>query len=205
MTRALNIEQAMFQFKALGINATKAMESASYAVDGTAYGLDAAATVAAQFGASGVKAGNDMSEALRAVSGVAAMTGSSYEDIGNIFTSVAGNGRLMGDQLLQLSARGLNAAAVLAKSLGKTETEVRDMVSHGEISFELFYKAMDDAFGKHAKDANKTFTGAMSNVRAALSRLGQSFATSYIDNARIAAIKFIDVLNKLKEKITTSL
>lgn len=201
MARALNIEQAMFQFKALGINATKAMESASYAVDGTAYGLDAAATVAAQFGASGVKAGNDMSEALRAVSGVAAMTGSSYEDIGNIFTSVAGNGRLMGDQLLQLSARGLNVAAVLAKSLGKTETEVRDMVSHGEISFELFYKAMDDAFGKHAKDANKTFTGAMSNVRAALSRLGQSFATSYIDNARIAAIKFIDVLNKLKERL----
>lgn len=201
MARALNIEQAMFQFKALGINAKKAMDSASYAVDGTAYGLDAAATVAAQFGASGVKAGNDMSEALRAVSGVAAMTGSSYEDIGNIFTSVAGNGRLMGDQLLQLSARGLNAAAVLAKSLGKTETEVRDMVSHGEISFELFYKAMDDAFGKHAKDANKTFTGAMSNVRAALSRLGQSFATSYIDNARIAAIKFIDVLNKLKEKL----
>lgn len=201
MARALNIEQAMFQFKALGINATKAMESASYAVDGTAYGLDAAATVAAQFGASGVKAGNDMSEALRAVSGVAAMTGSSYEDIGNIFTSVAGNGRLMGDQLLQLSARGLNVAAVLAKSLGKTEIEVRDMVSHGEISFELFYKAMDDAFGKHAKDANKTFTGAMSNVRAALSRLGQSFATSYIDNARIAAIKFIDVLNKLKERL----
>ena len=41
----------------------------------------------------------------------------------------------MGDQLLQLSGRGMNAAATLAEQMGKTEQEVRDMVSKGQISF----------------------------------------------------------------------
>ena len=105
--RALNIEQAKFQFKGLGMDVEATMADASYAVDGTAYSLDAAAKVASQLGASGMRAGDDMRKSLRAVSGIAAMAGSSYEDIGNVFTKVAGQGRLMGDDLLRLSSRGV--------------------------------------------------------------------------------------------------
>ena len=83
-----------------------------------------------------------MRTALRAVSGVAAMTNSEYEDIGRVFTTVAGNGRLMGDQLQQLSSRGINAAATLANYLGKTEGEIRDMTSKGKIDFATFAAAM---------------------------------------------------------------
>src|SRR5699024_9652759 len=101
--RALNIEQAKFQFEGLGMDVEKTMASANEAVLGTAFGLDEAAVVAAQFGASGMRAGKDMTDALRGISGVAAMTGSSYSDVGNIFTKVAGQGRLMGDDLLRLS------------------------------------------------------------------------------------------------------
>lgn len=182
--RALNIEQAKFQFKGLGINVEKAMNSALKAVSGTAYGLDAAARIASQFSASGMKAGREMTKSLRAVAGVAAMTGGEYEDIGRIFTQVAGQGRLMGDQLLQLSGRGINAAATLAKELGTTEEVVRDMVTKGKISFEVFYKAMDNAFGAHAKDANKTFNGALSNMKAALARIGADVATPAFENLR---------------------
>lgn len=199
--RALNIEQAKFQFEGLGIAVEEAMASANAAVKGTAYGLDAAAKVASQFAASGMKAGEDMTSSLRAVAGVAAMTGSSYEDIGHIFTTVAGNGRLMGDELLQLSGRGINAAATLAKALGKTESQIRDMVSKGKISFETFYKAMDEAFGQHAKDANKTFNGALSNMKAALSRIGADVATPAFQDLR-------DVFNALTpviDKVHTAL
>ncbi len=206
--RALNIEQAKFQFEGLGMDIEKAMESASAAVKGTAYGLDAAAKVASQFGASGLEAGDEMTSALRAISGVAAMTSSSYEDIGNIFTSVAGNGRLMGEQLLQLSGRGINAAATLGKALNKTEAEIRKMVSDGEVSFEMFYKAMDEAFGEHAKDANKTFTGALSNVKAALSRIGADIATPAFENLRNifnALIPVIDGVHKVLGPLITDI
>lgn len=175
--RALNIEQAKFQFEGLGIDVKKAMASALDAVSGTAFGLDEAAKVASQFGASGMVAGAEMTQSLRAVSGVAAMTGSGYEEIGNIFVQVAGQGRLMGDQLMQLSGRGINAAATLGKALGKSEGDIREMVSDGKISFETFYKAMDEAFGAHAKDANQVFTGSLANMKAALSRIGADVAT----------------------------
>lgn len=172
--RALNIEQAKFQFKGLGMDVEATMADASYAVDGTAYSLDAAAKVASQLGASGMRAGDDMRKSLRAVSGVAAMAGSSYEDIGNVFTKVAGQGRLMGDDLLRLSSRGINAAATIAKELNITEAEVRDMVTKGKVNFQMFADAMDSAFGEHATAANETFTGSLSNVKAALARIGEN-------------------------------
>lgn len=183
-TRALNIEQAKFMFEGLGMDIEKSMASANAAVKGTAYGLDQAAKAAGQFGASGMRAGDEMTSALRAIAGVASMTSSDYDSIANIFTAVAGQGRVMGDQLLQLSQRGINVAATLGKQLGKTEKEIREMVSDGEISFEVFYKAMDYAFGEQATKANKTFTGALSNMKAALSRIGADVATPTIETLR---------------------
>jgi tape measure domain-containing protein len=182
--RALNIEQAKFQFRGLGMDVEATMESALQAVTGTAYGLDEAAKAAGQFGASGMRAGDDMTSALRAISGVAAMTSSSYDDIANVFTKVAGNGRVMGDDLLRLSARGLNAAATLADHLGISEREVRELVTEGQISFEMFYQAMDKAFGENATKANETYTGSLANMRAALSRIGARFFTPWLEQQR---------------------
>ena len=189
--RALNIEQAKFMFEGLGMDVTKVMENANEAVDGTAYGLDEAAKVASQLGASGIQAGKDMTRYLRSVAGTAAMTGSSYSEIGDIFTTVAGNGKLMTEQLRQFSARGLNAAATLrdyfiatGKDANMTEEKVREMVTKGEIDFNTFATAMDWAFGKHAKDANKTFTGSLSNMKAAINRIGADIWTPLLNNAR---------------------
>lgn len=182
--RALNIEQAKFQFKGLGMDVEASMAAANEAVLGTAFGLDEAAVVAAQFGASGMQAGDEMTSALRGISGVAAMAGSSYSDVGRIFTKVAGQGRLMGDDLLSLGARGVNAAATLADAMGISEQEVREMVTKGEISFQEFADAMSDAFGEHATKANETFSGSLSNLNSALARIGADFATAHFENLR---------------------
>ena len=188
--RAFNLENAHFQLLGLLKDeqaVADVMKNVSDSVDGTAYSLDAAATVASQLAASGMRAGDQMFSSLRAVAGVAAMTNSEYSDIGRIFTQVAGQGKLMGDQLLQLSGRGMNAAATLADYLTRvgngaqvTEAEVREMVSDGQIDFATFAAAMDDAFGEHAKKANETFSGALSNIRAALGRIGAMFYSPLI-------------------------
>lgn len=196
-SRAANIEQAKFQLSGLGIAWEKVSDSINYAVQDTAYGMDAAAKAASQLAASGVALGDDMTHALTGISGVAAMTNSEYEDIARIFTTVAGNGRLMGDQLNQIAGRGLNVAAELAKNLGKSEGEIRKMVSQGKIDFKTFAEAMYDAYGEHAKDAQKTFTGAMSNIKAACSRMGQPIAASLRDNAIEPLGKLRDILNSL--------
>lgn len=192
--RAANIDQAKFQLEGLGIKWRDIQEDLNYAVQDTAYGLDSAAKAASQLAASGVKIGDNMKKSLRGISGVAAMTNSEYDEIARIFATVAGNGRLMGDQLLQLGSRGLNVASELAKSFRVTESELRDMVSKGKIDFQTFANAMDDAFGQHAKDADKTFTGSLSNVRAALSRIGADFAAPFRDN-------MIPIFRALKARI----
>lgn len=166
-------------------------QSINYAVADTAYGYDSAARAASQFLASSVKVGDEMDRSLRAISGVAAMTNSTYDDISNIFTRIAGQGRVMAVDLNSLASRGLNAAAILGKSMGKTESEVRDMVSDGEISFRQFADAMDNAFGEHAKKGNETFSGALANMKAAMSRIGAKIWDPLIDNQR-------DVFNQMR-------
>lgn len=195
--RASNIEQAKFQIEGLGKDWQALSQDITQAVDGTAYGFDEAAMAAGQLSASGIQAGDTMEHALQGISGTAAMTGRSYTDISRIFTTVAGNGRLMSEQLLQFSSSGINAAATLATYLGKDEATVRDMVSKGEIDFQTFSDAMYSAFGEHAKDANKTFTGAMSNVHAAMSKIGADFESVLIssDDQQKGINNLIGVLN----------
>lgn len=214
--RAQNLANAQFMIEGLKFSWDKVRDAADYAVTDTAYGLDAAAKAASQLAASGVdfekvittvngQGLTQMHKSLRAISGVAAMTNSSYEDISRIFTTVAGNGRLMGDQLLQMSSRGLNAAATLATSLHTTEEEIRNMVSKGQISFQMFSDAMDEAYGEHAKEANKTFTGALSNMKAALSRIGAIFAQPVIDKTNklfIAITTQIKTIQKALSDVT---
>ena len=207
ITRAMNLENAHFQLQGLlkdeeAVSAV--MKNVNDAVDGTAYSLDAAAKVASQLAASGMTAGDNMFTSLRAVAGVAAMTNSSYEDIGRIFTQVAGQGRLMGDQLLQLSGRGMNAAAVLGEALGKSEAEIRDMVSKGKIDFQTFANAMDDAFGEHAKKANETLTGSLSNVKSALGRIGALFVSPLVvQNGPI--VKFFNALRERLNEVKNNI
>ena len=189
--RALNIEQAKFQFQGLGMDVEQSMEDALYAVKGTAFGLDEAAVAASQFGASGIKSGEEMQNALRGISGVAAMAGAGYSDIANVFTKVAGQGRVMGDDLNRLGTRGINAAATLAEffnktsdGANKTEADIRAMVTKGEIDFNTFAMAMSEAFGEHATKANETYTGSLSNMRAALARIGAAFYTPHFESMR---------------------
>lgn len=208
-TRAFNLEQANFQLQGLLNNTKKVndiMENVKASVEGTAYSLDDAAKVASQFAATGLRAGAEMEGALKGVSGVAAMTGSDYQIIGQIFTKVAGNGRLMGDELLQLSSHGLNAAASLASYMNKyskstkvTEQDVRKMVSKGQISFKLFSAAMDDSFGEHAKKANDTFTGALGNIKAALARIGADFFSPIIKNKGTLVKAMSTIMKKIDE------
>lgn len=221
-TRAMNIEQAKFMLEGLDVAWKDIAEDINYAVADTAYGLDSAAKAASQLVASNVKVGDSMKTALRAISGVAAMTNSEYDDIANVFTKVAGNGRLMGDDLQRLSARGMNAAATLSDyfkgvmngsieasdsvkahiatitaQFGYGEAAIRDMVSKGQIDFATFAEAMDTTFGEHAKDANRTFMGVTQNLQAALKKIGALFATPILEQDG----PVVQALNKLKDRI----
>lgn len=223
--RAMNIENAHFQLQGLISDEKEVqaiMQDAMDSVDGTAYAYDEAAKAASMFAATGLTSGKEMQNALKAIAGVAATTNSDYESLSQIFTTVAGQGRLMADQLNQLAVRGMNGAAAITKyfngindgtveasdSVKKsvkevtkgmqiTEGDLREFVRKGKISFDMFSEAMATTFGDHAKDANQTFTGAMANIRAALARTGAMFVSPLVTQNG----KFVELFNAIRIKI----
>lgn len=186
-TRALNIENAQAKLKGLGhdsASVTEIMNDALASVKGTAFGLGDAATVAASLSASGIKEGGELTQVLKTVADTAQISGRSLTDIGMIFGSVAARGKLQGDDMLQLMSSGIPVLQMLGKHLNKTSAEVSDMVSDGKIDFQTFADAMKEGLGGAAQSAGTTFAGALANVKAALSRLGETAATPVLNGLR---------------------
>ena len=185
--RALSIEGAQAKLKGLGhdsASVTSIMNSALGSVKGTAYGLGDAATVAASLSAAGVAEGADLTNSLKTVADTAQISGRSLTDIGTIFGSVAARGKLQGDDMLQLMSSGVPVLQFLSKQLHVSSADVSDMVSKGQIDFATFSAAMQAGLGGAAQAGGETFTGAMANARAALSRLGAAIVTPALDGLR---------------------
>ena len=215
MARTLKIEQAEFKLKALAKNILKVEEdsaeltayvekmskAASDAVNGTAYGYDSAMSTVSQLVASGINDAEVMERYLMGIAGAAAMTGRSFDDIGNIFSTVASNGKLMTQQLRQFSFAGFNVAAVLADNLGKTETQITEMIQKGQISFETFAEVIAEAYGGAAQKADDTYAGVTSNIKAQLSRVGQLFTDPYVKHM----IPFLKAVKSGVKQLRTAL
>lgn len=193
--RAMNIEQAKFSLQGLGIEWQTIEKSISNAVNDTAYGLDAAAKVAATMSASGISldvigkdiinTSEDLTEmemVLKSISGVAAQTNSEFDEIGHIFSTVAAQGSVMGMELSQLSSRGMNAAADLGDALGKTESEILDMASKREISAQTFFEVMYEKYWPNSAKANETLNGVVANIKSAYGRIGAAFIQPLTEN-----------------------
>lgn len=201
MQRAMNMQQAEFQFKGLGMNSEKTLAAINKSLQGTPYSLDQAAKVMASIGAGGITDAKSIQHITSSIAGTAAMTNSSFAEIGDIYSTIASNGKLMTQQMRQLSFRGLNVSAVLAKSLGKTPKEVEDMVSKGQISFKQFSNAMEKAFGAHATKSTEMYTGALEDLKAALSRIGAKPATQKLNSLRDIFNSLVPVVDRINEAL----
>lgn len=176
--RALNIENAQFKLQGLGHDAESVqniMDSALASVKGTAYGLDSAATIAASAIAAGVPVGEELTRTLSLIGDAATIAGRPLEDMGAIFNKVAANGKLTGEELNQLSDSGIPILQLLGETLGKNTVEIREMVSKGQIGFAELQDAIEHGMGGAALKMGETFGGAVSNAKAAASRLGAGF------------------------------
>lgn len=207
--RATNFEQAKFMLgglidKAEG-GAKRIQEildgPVAAAVDGTRFGLDEAAVAASNLYASGITDDTELGKSLKAISGAAAMTNREYSDMAQIFATVKSNGKLMTMQLRQFSAMGMNVSAKLAKDLGKSEEQINQMVTDGKISYEQFADSMLSYFDQ-AKKANTTFSGALANTKAALSRIGEKTEAFKLERYRKVLTDVIPVLNEIKKQLT---
>lgn len=174
-TRLTAIDDATGKLKGLGYNAKevqKIMDNALASVKGTSFGLGDAASQAANLVASGIKPGQELTRTLKLLGDTASIAGVGMDEIGGTFQDVAVAGHLTSDALDSLQSSGIPVLSFLAKASGESMGKVAEDVSKGKVSFNEFQTAMEQGLGGAAKAAGGTFTGAMSNVSAALGRFG---------------------------------
>lgn len=147
------------------------MDAATKAVKGTAFGLGDAAAAAAQFSAAGVPL-DGMQRSLTILSSAASVAGSDLGEMTTIFGKVAATGKLNGEVVQQLAERGIPVLSLLAKQYGVTGEEAQKMVSEGKVGFEEFQSVMEANLGPAAAAMGQSFSGMLTNVGAALGRLG---------------------------------
>src|SRR5690625_3841326 len=177
--RLTGIDTAQAKLKGLGHDAESVeliMESALDSVRGTAYGMDEAVTTAASAVAAGIDPGKELTRYLTLTGDAAAIAGESMANMGSIINKVQTANRAYTGDLNMLSDRGIPIYQWLAEEAGTSAEAVRDMASEGEVSSEMFLKAIEDNIGGAAKTmGEESFTAGIANIGAALSRLGANF------------------------------
>lgn len=237
--RALNIEQAQNLIEGLGFTwkntaeqAAKGMKDVYTAVDnavtGTRYALDEASIVASQLLSSGVDDIDKLEYSLKSISGLASVLNADYGDIGRIFAQVAGQGRMMGDDLLQLQQRGIGAADEIAKYLnqnkevakaaldsaiaqGKQVKKMQEIREQAELTGAdvremvsagaIDFEILSGAFNKffeQAGKANNTYTGSLANLKSAINRIGESFMKIKLENFTKLFNALIPIFKRIK-------
>ena len=145
--------------------------SAMKAVQGTAYGFGDAMSVASSAIAAGVSQKN-VGGYLKDIANISAATGSDFNEIGAIMNKIQTTGKLQGDELMQLSDKGLPILSKIAEIKGVDDKTAREMISKGAISSEDAFKAASMAAGNSATEMGQTREAAKMNFQAALSKLG---------------------------------
>lgn len=178
-SRLVGIDTASAKLKALGHDAKAVediMNSALTSVKGTSYGLDEAATTAANAVAAGIKPGKELTRYLSLTADSASVAGSSMSEMGSIFNKVQTAQRAYMGELNQLADRGIPIYQWLADEAGVTADEVRKMASDGKISSEMFLNAIEKNIGGAAKImGDESFTASLANIWASIGRIGANF------------------------------
>lgn len=176
-SRLNDIDQAEAKLTGLGhstANVSAIMDDALASVKGTAFGMGDAATIAASAVAAGIEPGEALQRTLKLTGDAATIAGTELGEMGSIINKVATSDMMQMDVANQLMDAGIPILQLVAKEMGVTADEAREMASAGEVSFETFQNALEEGMGGAALAAGDTFQGAMNNAGAAVGRLGEA-------------------------------
>lgn len=129
---------------------------------------------------------NEIMPSLKMLGDIALGDSQRFQGLALVFAQVKSQGKLMGQDLLQMINQGFNPLAVIAKETGVAMSELKDMMSEGLISFEMVEAAMKSAtseggiFHNAMKDASQTGEGLTSTLqdklKESLRQVGETFA-----------------------------
>src|SRR5699024_651661 len=143
---------------------------------------------------------------LNNIANAAAFASVPLDEMAGVFNKVQTQGKLTGDVIQSLGARGIGILGILADETGMSMEQVSDAVSKGEISAEQFYDAMNNYMGGAAAEVGDTWDVAIMNIGSRLAILGEKFlGTWQTQEGAFYILKdvlqdFVDFLPTLNDK-----
>ena len=114
--------------------------------------------------------------ALEALGNVSIVTGADLGSLANIFGRAGSQGKLMLQDIRQLTENGVGILPALQKELGKTSAEVEKMATNGEIDFATFERALGRiADPSVLEKLNNTLPRQLDRLRGSLRSVALSF------------------------------
>lgn len=111
---------------------------------------------------------------MDALQDATAAAGGSNQQLGElafVMAQISAAGKITAQDLMQFGQRGVNAADLIGKSMGKTGAQIRAEITNGTLgandALDALAEGMKDRFGGAAANVKNTFGGAMDRVSAA--------------------------------------
>ena len=139
----------------------------------------------ASLGSGLIASGMDQSKVENSLQGAidtAALFGMSMEEIALPLKQMQAKGVLQGDDLNQLMDRNIPVMDWIAKQKGVDRSEVKEMVSRGEVSADDMFAAMAANSAGGAEKASGTLKGSWTNFLSSISQGGEAFLVPMVDD-----------------------
>lgn len=123
---------------------------------------------------------DDLQGALQGAIDTGALYGMSLEEIGLPLKQIQAKGKAQGDDIMQLTDRGIPIYKWLAEQKGVDQSEVADLVSKGQVSSDDVFKALAKNSEGGAEKAAGTLKGSWTNFLSSISQGGEAFLTPLV-------------------------
>jgi tape measure domain-containing protein len=149
----------------------------------------------------------DIIPTLENLGNIASGVGVPVSRLTTVFGQVKAATRLMGQDLNQFIQAGVPLIGELSSMLGKTEAEIKDLVSKGAISFDMVKQALENMTGEGGKFFNlmdaqsKTFLGTLSNAADGFNLVKVALGNALFPVAKTVLNFIVKTLDTLRESI----
>lgn len=139
---------------------------------------------------------------IDAVQNAVAGIGGNSNDIAmftRAFAQIQSQGKLTGDVLFSLGEKGIDAAAIIGKSMGKSGQQIKAEISAGTLSadasIDALTKGLKEKFAGAVDNVAKSYNGALDRVHARLRDIGAAITSAFINPMGGGAA--VDALNNV--------
>lgn len=123
---------------------------------------------------------DDLQGALQGAIDTGALYGMSLDEIGLPLKQIQAKGKAQGDDIMQLTDRGIPIYKWIAEQKGVDQSKVADLVSKGQVSSDDIFKALAKNSEGGAERAAGTLKGSWTNFLSSISQGGEAFLTPLV-------------------------